>query len=249
MGRRQLQEWIAAAVMGVVLLLIALDVFDDSFNAWFDHHSFTTDAVSTLLGLAVAGLVIDRISDGRRLRDRAQVMAAQGAILGAQALRATDAMNSALDDSGGREAAGDELRTFMTMMLTGAPVLIDAPQTREFLEASQRLAAELARALLAISQGQRPDDVGRLNAAADQVRVTVQPLLQTLNLDQQSVVWGAGGPPSDDVSVTEDPVAADATPADAPPADATPANAPPADATPADAPPADPPAADPPRVD
>src|ERR1700759_234058 len=64
------QEWIAAAVMVVVLALIALDILDDSFNTWFDQHSFTTDAVSTLLGLAVAALVVDRISDRRRLRDR-----------------------------------------------------------------------------------------------------------------------------------------------------------------------------------
>lgn len=215
MTRRELQAWTAVAVTAVVLSLIALDIVNQSFNAWFDHHSFTTDAVSTLLGLAVAGLVIDRISDNRRLRDRAQVMAAQGAILGAQALRSTDAVNSALDGSGDREAARDELRTFMTMMLTGAPVLIDAPETRAFLEASQRLAAELARALVVTSNGQRDDDVApRVNHAVDQVRITVQPLLQTLNLDQQSVVWAAGGSPSDDAAVSDepaDPSAADAT--------------------------------------
>ena len=190
--KRHPQEWIAAAVMTVVLALIALDLVDDSFNAWFDHHSFTTDAVSTLLGLAVAALVVDRISDRRRLKDRAQVMAAQGAIIAAQALRTNQAMTSALDGSGDREAAGDELRTFMTMMLTGAPVLMDAPQTRDFLEASQHLAAELARALTVMTgSGDRPDDVDqRLNAAAAQVRATVAPLLQMLNLDQQSVLWG-----------------------------------------------------------
>ena len=74
--------------MVVVLALIALDILDDSFNTWFDQHSFTTDAVSTLLGLAVAALVVDRIADRRRLRDRAQVLAAQGAMIGAQACAA-----------------------------------------------------------------------------------------------------------------------------------------------------------------
>ena len=145
--KRQPQEWIAAAVMAVVLALIVLDLVDDGFNTWFDQHSFTTDAVSTLLGLAVAALVVNRISERRQLRDRAQVMAAQGAMIAAQALRATQAVTSALDGSGDREAADSELRTFMTMMLTGAPVLMDAIQTRAFLETSQRLAAELARAL------------------------------------------------------------------------------------------------------
>jgi hypothetical protein len=210
--KRHPQEWIAAAVMTVVLALIALDLVDDSFNTWFDHHSFTTDAVSTLLGLAVAALVVDRISDRRRLKDRAQVMAAQGAIIAAQALRTNQAVTSALDGNGDRETAGDELRTFMTMMLTGAPVLMDAPQTRAFLETSQHLAAELARALaVTTGSGDRPDDIDqRLNDAAGQVRTTVAPLLQMLNLDQQSVLWSAAR------------TAADPEPAAGPPAADTP---------------------------
>ena len=185
--------------MTVVLVLIALDLADDGFNNWFDHHSFTTDAVSTLLGLAVAALVVDRIADRRRLRDRAQVMAAQGAMVAAQGLRATQAVTSALDGSGNREAAGDELRTFMTMMMTGAPALMDAPQTRALLETSQRLAAELARALLVARSDDHPHAVSeRLTDAADRVRESVAPLLRTLNLDQVSAVWGAANQPSGD---------------------------------------------------
>ena len=76
MDNRHPQEWVAAAVMAVVLSLIALDVINHSFNTWADQHSFATDTVSTLLGLAVAALVVDRISARRRLRDQAQVMAA-----------------------------------------------------------------------------------------------------------------------------------------------------------------------------
>jgi hypothetical protein len=129
--------------MAVVLALVALDLLDHAFNAWSDRHSLTTDAVSTLLGLAVAALVVDRISARRRLREQAQVMAAQGAMIAAQALRATGAVTSALDGSGARDAAADELRTFMMMMLTGAPVLMDAPDTRDFVQTSQHLAAEL----------------------------------------------------------------------------------------------------------
>jgi hypothetical protein len=110
-SKRHPQEWIAAAVLTVVLALIALDVVDHAFSTWFDRHSFATDAVSTLLGLAVAALVVDRISARRSLRDRAQVMAAQGAMIAAQALRATQAVTSALDGSGDRDSAADELRT------------------------------------------------------------------------------------------------------------------------------------------
>jgi len=209
-SKRHPQEWIAAAVLTVVLALIALDVVDHAFSTWFDRHSFATDAVSTLLGLAVAALVVDRISARRSLRDRAQVMAAQGAMIAAQALRATQAVTSALDGSGDRDSAADELRTFMTMMLTAAPALMDAPQTREFLERSQHLAAELARALGVTRSGDRPDDIDqRLNDAAGQVRAAVQPLLQTLDVNQQSDLWVPARPPSDDAPA-DSPPAADA---------------------------------------
>jgi hypothetical protein len=198
--------------MAVVLALIVLDLLDGAFNAWSDRHSFATDAVSTLLGLAVAALVVDRISARRRLRDQAQVMAAQGAMIAAQALRATRAVTSALDDGSDRDAAADELRTFIMMMLTGAPVLMEAPDTRGFLQTSQHLAAELARALGVTRSGERPDDIDeRLNDAAGQVRAAIQPLLQTLDVDQQSDLWGPARAPNDHAAAS-DPPSADAPP-------------------------------------
>jgi hypothetical protein len=208
-GKRHVQEWIAAAVMAVVLALIALDLADHAFNTWFDRHSFVTDTVSTLLGLAVAALVVDRISARRRLSDRGLAMAAQGAMIAAQASRAGRAVTSALDGSGDRDTAADELRRFVTMMLTGAPVLMDAPDTREFLEASQRLAAELARALGVTRSGEHPDDLDqRLKHAIDEIQATFQPLLQTLNLDEQSAVWGVSRAAIND-EATNPPPAAD----------------------------------------
>ena len=204
--KRHPQEWIAAAVMGVVLALIALDSVDHAFNTWSDRHSFATDTVSTLLGLAVAALVVDRISARRRRRGQAQVMAAQGAMIAAQALRATQAVTSALDGSGDRDAAADELRTFMMMMLTGAPVLMDAPETRGFVETSQHLGAELARALGVTRSGERPEDIDqRLTDAAGRLRAAVEPLLQTLDLDQQSDLWAPARPPSDDAAAENRP--------------------------------------------
>jgi hypothetical protein len=191
------QEWVAGAVTAAVLALIALDLVDHEFNSWSDAHSFATDAVSTLLGLAVAALVLDRIATRRRLRDQAQVMAAQGAMIAAQALRATYAVTSSLDGGRGRDEAADELRTFMMMMLTSAPVLIDAPHTREFLQTSQHLGAELARALGVTRSGDRPGDVDqRLNDAAGQVRAAIQPLLKTLDTEQQADLWGPARAPS-----------------------------------------------------
>jgi hypothetical protein len=196
--RRHPQEWIAAGVMVVVLALVALDLLDDGFNRWFDHHSFTTDVVSTLLGLAVTALVIDRIAERRRLRERSQVMAAQGAMIAAQARRATRALNEALDGAGERDAVADELRTFVTLLLTAAPVLTDAALTRHLLEESQRLAAEIARVLAVTRSGDRPAGLDqRLNDASDRVRAAAAPLLAMLHRDQQSAVDGLAGVAAD----------------------------------------------------
>jgi hypothetical protein len=189
------------AVMAAVLALVALDLFDDSFNRWFDRHAFATDVISTFLGLAVTVLVIDRVAERRRLRARSQVMAAQATMVAGQAMRAQWALTAALDGSGERGAAGEELRTFMTMMLTAGPVLMDAPQTRLLLEQSQRLAGEIARALALTRSGGHADDLqARLASASDRVRDALQPLLQTLDPDQRSAISRAMGRPDRDRS-------------------------------------------------
>lgn len=62
------------------------------------------------------------------------MVAAQAAIVTSQAVRASQAISQLLTDSGHREAAGDEFRTYMMMLLVAAPVLIDAKTSRAFLE-------------------------------------------------------------------------------------------------------------------
>jgi hypothetical protein len=98
----------------------------------------------------------------------------------------------------------------MMMMPTGAPVLMDAPETRGFVETSQHLGAELARALGVTRSGDGPGDTDRrLTDAAGEVRAAVEPLLQTLDVDQQSDLWDTARPPSDDAAADK-PAAADA---------------------------------------
>ena len=105
-----------------------------------------------------------------------------------QALRATRTLNGALSGEGERDAAADELRTYMTLLLISAPVLMDAAVTRTFLTESQKHAGELARALSATASGDHPDDLeARLTAAGDRVRAAAQPLLTMLGDDQRVV--------------------------------------------------------------
>ena len=52
-------------------------------------------------------------------------------------------MKSTQDPRADRSAAGDELRTYLLMLLVGAPVLIGSPVARRFLEQAQALGAEI----------------------------------------------------------------------------------------------------------
>lgn len=113
----------------------------------------TTSLVAGLLVLLVTVLIADRVVTARQLRDRSRAIAAQAAIVMTQAARAAQLATAMLDGIGDREAAGDELGSYGTVLLIAAPMLIDAPLSRAVLEAAQRLAGELARALHAHRRG------------------------------------------------------------------------------------------------
>jgi hypothetical protein len=202
-------------MMVVVLALIALDLLDDPVNSWFNRHSFTTDVASTLLGLGVAVLVIDRVAEQRKLRERAQVMAAQAAMVTGQAQRANRALRAALDGTGERDAAADELRTYMTMLMIAGPVLMEGQQTRHFLEQCQRLAGEQARALTATRTGERPAELeDRLGAAVGGVRAAVAPLLEVLDAEERSALFRSSASETDTPDPSAGGVAAGEAPAE-----------------------------------
>jgi hypothetical protein len=103
-------------------------------------------------------------------------------------------MSVAVDRAGDRDAASDELRTYLTMLLTAAPVLIDAAISRNFLEHAQKLAGELARTHVTTATRAQGSAISRagLDEAVDQLRVASTPLLKILNLDQLAAVTADG---------------------------------------------------------
>ena len=117
---------------------------------WWATHALTTDTVSGLLVLLITLLVVDQVVRLRQINDRARAVAAQAAIIMAQAVRA---VARGTQGRGGRrrrsdrDAAADELRTYMMMLMVGAPVLIDARASRTFLEQAQAVAGLLALSL------------------------------------------------------------------------------------------------------
>lgn len=185
----------AALITLVTLGLIALDLTDAAARRWWADRAFATDVVAGILVVLITVLVVDQVVRVRQLKDRARVMSAQAAILMVQAGRAKQSVSAAMNGSGDRDAALDEVRIYMTILSISAPVLIDARVSRTFLEQAQTLGADLARGL-----GSAVKASGETSAASDsqledsfqRLRSASAPLLEVLTAEQQSAAGGGG---------------------------------------------------------
>jgi hypothetical protein len=171
--------WPAAVLaMLITLALVAGELADAGQRRWWAARPLTTDTVSGLLVLLITVLVVNQLLTRRQARQRGHAVAAQAAIMAAQATRAVRAVSS-----GDRGAASDGFRTYMMMLLTGAPVLLDDPVARRFLEQAQDLGAVMASALA--QAGPPPDGAAaptdRLDDAVRQLRSAAAPLVQLLS--------------------------------------------------------------------
>jgi hypothetical protein len=176
--------WLAAGLaMLITLALVVVEVTDAGQRRWWAAHPLTTDTVAGLLVLLVTVLVVNQLLNRRQAGQRGHAVAAQAAIVVAQASRSARAVSSVIDGSGDRDAASDGFRTYMMMLLISAPVLIDDPVARRLLEQAQYLGAVLARTLM-LTDGPAdgaavPGD--SLDDAMQQLQSAAAPLLQLLS--------------------------------------------------------------------
>jgi hypothetical protein len=190
------QGGLAAIVVTLLTgVLVILDITDGAMRRWWDGHALTTDTVSGLLVLLITLLVVDQVVRLRQINDRARAVAAQAAIIMTQAMRASQAVSQSTAegaDPGDRDTAADEFRTYMMMLLVGAPVLIDARVSRAFLEQAQVVAADMARALGVTARSPGPGTLAdaRLDDAVQQLRTASTPLLQVLDPETQAAIRG-----------------------------------------------------------
>jgi hypothetical protein len=172
--------------------LVIVDVTDAGMRLWLDAHALTTDTVSGLLVLLITLLIVDQVVRLRQLKDRSRAIAAQAAIILSQGIRSCHAVSQALGGSGDQDTASGEFRTYMMMLLVGAPVLIDEQVSRTFLEQAQYLGAEMAKAIAAATRhsGKGSFESGQLDRAVQQLKDASTPLLQVLDPQTQAVVRG-----------------------------------------------------------
>ncbi len=190
--RDRYREWIAAVgVLVLTVVAVTLDLTDRSIRLFWYLHSFTSGVVSGLLVLLLTVLVVDRVNRGRQLKGQSRAIGAQTAVIVAQAGRAADALRRSSPTEDDRDEASQELRTYLQMLLTSAPVLIDATASRAFLETAQKTAARLYRV-----QGAADDELPRLQAQVDdalaQLHLAAAPLLAPLNLEQRAAASDVG---------------------------------------------------------
>jgi hypothetical protein len=187
------QGWLAATVVTLAACaLVIVDVTNAGQRHWWEAHALTTSTVSGLVVLLITLLIVDQVVRLRQRKDRSRAIAAQAAIMVSQGIRSSRAVSQALNGSGDRDAANDEFRTYMMMLLVGAPVLIDERTSRTFLEQAQYLGAEMARAIAAAARQHSKDSFpsGRLDDAVQQLKDASTPLLQVLDPETQAVVRG-----------------------------------------------------------
>jgi hypothetical protein len=176
--------WLAAGLaMLITVALVVVELTDAGQRRWWAAHPLTTDTVAGLLVLLVTVLVVNQLLNRRQAGQRGHAVAAQAAIVVAQAARSAKAVSSVIDGSGDRSAASDGFRTYMMMLLISAPVLIDDPVARRFLEQAQYLGGVLARTLTLTD---RPTDGAAvpgdsLDDAMQQLQNAAAPLLQLLS--------------------------------------------------------------------
>jgi hypothetical protein len=195
-GLVMLSRWIgglaAAAVTLVVCVLVILDLTDAGLQRWWDAHALTTDTFAGLLVLMITVLVVDQVVRLRQGNSRARAVAIQVAIVRTQANIASRAVSQVLAGSGDRDTAYEEFRTYTMMLLSVAPVLIDAVTSRNFLERAQDLDAAMAQALsvLATAPGQEKSSAAQLDDTLQALKSASTPLLQNLTPEMLSAVRG-----------------------------------------------------------
>jgi hypothetical protein len=202
---RRLIGWLAAVLaMLITLTLVVGELTNAGQRRWWAARTLTTDTVAGLLVLLVTILVVNQLLNRRQARQRGHAVAAQAAIMVAQAARSARAVSSVIDGSGDRGAASDGFRTYMMMLLIGAPVLIEDAVARRFLEQAQYLGGVMAGTLAVIDRSTdcaaAPGDrkggaavpADRLGDAMQQLQNAAAPLLQLLHPATRDSIQGIG---------------------------------------------------------
>jgi hypothetical protein len=187
--------WLAAILVTLVALgLIVAGLIDAGVRGWWNNNSLTTDTVSGLLVLLITILIVNQLLNIREARQRRTAVAAQAAIVMAQAAQSAGAISSVTGGSGDRNAASDGFRTYTMMLLISAPMFIGDSASRRFLEQAQDLDGVMAHTLAQLSSSKSATTVPRdgLDNAMKQLQSAAAPLLRPLSPEVRNSIQRIG---------------------------------------------------------
>jgi hypothetical protein len=183
------RDWAAAlSVLALTIVAVVLDIADASVRNFWSRHSFTSSVVAGLLVLLLTVLFVDRVNRARKIKGQSRAVGVQAAVIVAQAGRAADAITRPSPSDEDRDEASQELRTYMQMLLTSAPILIEARDSRAFLEVAQQTAGELFRALRIRAEDVDADVGPRVSAAVERLHGASAPVVVELNREERAAV-------------------------------------------------------------
>jgi hypothetical protein len=179
-----------AFVTTLAVVFVVLDITDRSVRRFWATHALSTDTIAGLLVLALTVLVVDQVVSRRQVADRSRAVAANAGIVLAQASRSVQAVTAARDHDEDRKNAADELRSYLQILMVGAPVFIEDPLSRRFLEQAQGLGGELARVLSpsGFTASTLHSSARGLEQAVADLRAAASPLLAVLTTDERAAV-------------------------------------------------------------
>jgi hypothetical protein len=182
----------AAAVAASLVVLVVCDLSIASFQKWWEHHALTTSIVSSLLVLAVAGLIVDEIVAHRQRKERATSVAVQALIVYGQGRRTWDAVKSSgpEDQDGAGGGALEEWRALASMLLSASPALFEDPDARRFLEEVERFSGLILSKIHSSNGTLAEDDRRYLDAEFSKVEHAVGPLMARLSTTDRSLFEG-----------------------------------------------------------
>ena len=185
--------WLAALLVTLVTLgLIVSSLTDAAVRNWWDNRSLTTDTVSGLLVLLITILIVNQLLNIRDARQRSLAIAAQTAIMMAQAAQSARAISSVTGGSNDHNAASEGFRTYTMMLLISTPVFIGDSAARRFLEQAQYLDGVMADTLAQMSKGGAAPPSDGLDNAMKQLQGAAAPLLEPLSPEVRDSIQRIG---------------------------------------------------------
>jgi hypothetical protein len=130
----------AAALVVAILGLAGADGLLTDVRAFWSRHALMGSLLSSLLAVAVTGLIVDELIARRQRLARSVSVGAQAMIVYTQARLLRDAVIASVE-SRDRSDVDANLRNFANMLLVASSTFFDDPVARRFVIEAERFAA------------------------------------------------------------------------------------------------------------